>query len=115
MCKPLVLRAPVASRYENREFVQARREGALESNVLADLAQLLSEFRAAQVDIERAADGGCARHDGGAARARDWTGHDRVGIGALRRSHLGEWDELESAHVFLRNCASCKNGQANSK
>src|SRR5438034_10115812 len=109
MCEPLVLRAPMARRYENREFVQACREGALESDLLADLAQMLSQFRAAQVDIERAADGGCARHDRRAARGRDWTGHDRVGIGALRRSHLGEWDKLESAHVFLRNCASCKN------
>src|SRR2546426_3648 len=115
MCEPLVLRAPVASRDENREFIQARREGALESNVLADLAQLLSQFRAAQVDIERATDGGCARHDSRAARSRDWTGHDRVGIGALRRSHLCEWDKSEPAHFFLRDCVSYEKRQANSK
>src|SRR5437879_1767198 len=115
MRKPLVLRAPVASRYQNREFVQARRERALESNVLADLAQMLRQLRAAQVDIERAADGGCARHDGRAARGRDWTGHDRVGIGALRRSHLREWNEFEPAHFFLRDCVSYEKRPANSK
>src|SRR2546426_9126116 len=115
MCKPLVLRAPVASRYENREFVQTRREGALESNVLADLAQLLSQLRAAQVDIERATDRGCARHDGCAARGRDWTGHDRIGIRTLRRSHLCEWDKSEPAHFFLRDCVSYEKRQANSK
>src|SRR6202165_2857509 len=50
---PLVLRAPVARRDENREFVQARRQRAVEADVLAHPLHAVSELRAAQPCVER--------------------------------------------------------------
>src|SRR5882762_10228013 len=50
---PLVLRAPVARRDEDREFVQARRQRAVEADVLAHPLRAVGELRAAQQRVER--------------------------------------------------------------
>src|SRR5712691_9580012 len=111
MRMPLVLRGPVARRHQNREFIQARRQRAPEPDLLAQLPKPLGERRAAEVYIERAADGACARYDGRTARGRDRAGHDGIGIRSLRRRHLAQRREFEAAHVLLRACASRQQGQ----
>src|SRR6266446_2681649 len=52
---PLVLRAPVARRDEDRELVQARRQRAVEADVLAHPLRAVGELRAAQQRVERSA------------------------------------------------------------
>src|SRR5882762_10002276 len=50
---PLVLRAPVARRDEDSKFVQARRQRAVEADVLAHPLHAVGELRAAQQRVER--------------------------------------------------------------
>src|SRR6266446_965136 len=81
---PLVLRAPVARRDEDREFVQARRQRAVEADVLAHLLRAVGELRAAQQRVERAAHA--------AARAAG----DLLVHLALRLAHLRRRQRLEA-------------------
>src|SRR5258708_34897832 len=81
---PLVLRGPVARRHQNREFVQARRQRAPESDLLAQLSNPLGKYRAAEVHIESAADSASARYDGRTAIGRDRAGLADIGYRPLR-------------------------------
>src|SRR2546425_8167775 len=99
---PLVLRAPVARRDEDREFVQARRQRAVEADVLAHPLHAVSELRAAQQRVERSP-------HAAPRTARDFFVHL-----ALRVVQLAD-GQLPEPRPVLRQCCRAKRNQRRRK